>query len=318
MGWVLLAPWMGRSSILFAGATPQVGEAELTFVYLHGFGGVKKDPAFCRNLREYLGEWDLSVEVVNYEWDSVRLNPLKAGASWLKAQRRADEEAVAFGLRLDELEREAAPYVLVGFSVGSRVVLQALERRDKPLEHLAGVYFLGSAMTKDTSLKQRSALPEGFTIINYHSPRRDEVHRSAFNFMSEIPAGGQVGFDDVTLFANFRVACSHAYKGVGIHIDYSGLAEAIAAIELYRHGVRLPGDTMFNVKTRVGDGDLWWNQVLTAYPTIGGEQVEVVFEQHNLRSGYFRALRVGADGKRIRIARATNLHAILTELGVEL
>ena len=29
----------------------------LTFVYLHGFGGIKKDPAFCGNMREFLKEY---------------------------------------------------------------------------------------------------------------------------------------------------------------------------------------------------------------------------------------------------------------------
>ena len=99
---------------------------------------------------------------------------------------------------------------MVGFSVGSRVVLKSLGACESELKGLSGVYFLGSAMTKDTTLKHRVALPKGMKITNYHSPMRDMVHAMAFNFMSETPPGGQVGFDDEKVFENYPVSCAHA------------------------------------------------------------------------------------------------------------
>ncbi len=64
-------------------------------------------------------------EVINYEWDSVRVDVLQAGASWIKAQEMADAEAPRFKREvIDRLERQGQSYVLVGFSVGSRVVLR--------------------------------------------------------------------------------------------------------------------------------------------------------------------------------------------------
>lgn len=298
---------------------PDEPEGEgLTFVYIHGFGGLKKNPEFCQNMREFIAESGGGSQVINYEWDSVKVSPLRAGASWKTSQQHADKEAGRFKSEvLDKLEKKKSRYVLVGFSVGSRVVLGALEKTSDELKSLKGIYFLGSALTRDTTLRNRDALPEGMKITNYHSPSHDIVHRAAFEFMSPVPAGGRVGFSDGTLFENLPVSCSHAHKGVGVHIDYSGLAEAIAEIELYQSGARRPGETKFNWKTRVGEGGVWWNRVATVRASHGATPVEVDIEQHNMRHGYFRALLVDDTGGRTRIARGEDLGAILSEIDAE-
>lgn len=284
----------------------------LVFVYLHGFGGVKKSPEFCENLREFLTEEEVAeAEVINHEWDSAKVDPLQAGASWQKAQRNADAEAARFKSEvLEPLEASGRPYVLVAFSVGSRVILKSLEATKAELEGVRGIYFLGAAMPKDMTLSNRSALPDGMRITNYHSPTRDLVHRMAFNFMSDVPPGGQVGFDDEQVFENYAVSCAHAHKGIGIATDYSGLAEAIAFLELHEHGVTIPGRTKLNWKTPVMEGDTWWNKIAV----VGGGNVHL--EQHTMRPGYYRALRVEEDGDRKRIARGENLHAILQKVSV--
>jgi hypothetical protein len=291
---------------------------DLTFVYIHGFGGLKEDPEFCQKLREFIGERRVDARVINYEWDSVKVSPLRAGASWKTSQQRADKEAKRFKSEvLDKLEKAKTPYIIVGFSVGTRVVLGALEQTTAKLKSLEGIYFLGSALTNDATLENRETLPAGMKIVNYHSPSHDIVHRAAFEFMSPIPAGGRVGFSDRTLFENLPVSCSHAHKGVGIHIDYSSLAEAIAEIELYQTGARRPGETKFNWKTRVGDGGVWWNRVAKVRASHDSSPVEVEIEQHNVRHGYFRALLVDKKGGRTRIARGEDLGAILTEINAE-
>jgi predicted esterase len=292
------------------------GDDNLTFVYIHGFGGLKENPKFCENMREFLDETGGNSKVVNYEWDSVDLDLKRAGEGWQRAQRNADREAPRFKREIiDKLERSGEPYVLVGFSVGSRVVLRVLESIDQPLTGLQGVYFLGSAMTKDTTLKQRTALPNGMKIINYHSPNRDVVHKVAFNFMSANPAGGQVGFDDDAVFDNYPVSCSHAHKG-GLATDYSGLAEAIGYLELWDRGVVVPGTTKLNLETSVMEGEIWWNKLRRIRVNDDdGRPVLVELEQHNTRPGYYRALRIAEDGTRSRIARGENLHAIMKALG---
>ena len=306
------------SPVLCKAGSKDPDNASLTFVYIHGFGGEKQSPQFCANMQELLTSANNTSRVINYRWDSVKVDPLRAGASWVRSQQRADMEAKEFRRRIiDKLEGEKTPYVLVGFSVGSRVILEAIKSTGSPLEHVRGIYFLGSAMTKDTTLEQRSVLPRGMRIINYHSPVRDTVHSVAFNFMSSLPAGGQYGFDDDRVFENRRVSCSHAHKGVGVHIDYSGLAVAIAAMELYKIGVRIPGERKPNLVTRVGEGSLWWNKVLPVDVMWHNDRVRIEIEQHNVRHNYFRAVRVSTSGKRYRVARSENLHAILEHLGVE-
>ncbi len=151
---------------------PKGGKDSLVFVYVHGFGGVKESPEFCDNLREFLVAKKVGSEVINYEWDSVKVDVLQAGASWIKSQEYADAEAPKFKREvIDKLEREGRPYVLVGFSVGSRVVFKALEATESELEGLRGVYFLGSAMTKDTTLKNRAAMPNHDALFPIHSGR---------------------------------------------------------------------------------------------------------------------------------------------------
>jgi hypothetical protein len=206
--------------------------------------------------------------------------------------------------------------VLVGFSIGTRVILGALERAGGNVRMLRGVYFLGSALTRDTTLT-RDCLPRGMKIVNYHSPLRDRVNRISFTFMNELPAGGQAGFDDTDVFDNYRVSCAHAHKGVGIHADYSQLAPAIGYIALFREGVLVGGEVAHNLTTPVGTGKIWWNKVLRVRGVIDGIEQELEIEQHNLVADYFRALAVGPDGARRRVARGANMHALLMELGVK-
>ena len=88
----------------------------MTFIYIHGFGGEKSNPRFCENLNSFLDEHNLTNRVVNIEWHSVKIAPLKAGASWLEAETRAD--ALALDVRtnvMDRYESRQQPYVLIGF-----------------------------------------------------------------------------------------------------------------------------------------------------------------------------------------------------------
>ena len=289
---------------------------KLVFVYLHGFGGEKKKAQFYINMKEFLSNVPYDCEVQNYLWDSVKIKITQAGASWLEAERNADAEAKKFKRTvIDKLEAEKTPYVLIGFSVGSRVVLRALEESNGNLKMLRGVYFLGSAMTRDTSINKK-CLPPGIKIINYHSPLRDKVHRLAFNFMEKVPAGGRTGFDDEDVFDNYAVSCAHAHKGIGPHIDYSQLAYAIGYVALLKERIFIPGKTDYNITTSVAKGNVWWNQILRMDYTVKGKPTTLQIEQLNLNLDYFRAIVIFADGKRKRLARGNNLHAIIDDLNV--
>jgi hypothetical protein len=313
--WLYLLVLLGTMHVWVGSVRAQTND--LVFVYIHGFGGEKDSPQFCENMRAFLSEVKAPARVENFVWDSVEVDILQAGASWIASETSADAEAVPFAKQvIDKYEKAQTPYVIVAFSIGSRVVLRALESRKGKLHFLQAVYFLGSAMPNDTSLP-KGVLPAGMKIINYHSPLRDQVHRTAFYFMNDLPAGGQVGYDDTNLFSNYAVSCTHTHKGVGVHIDYSQLAVPIGYIELFRSGYIVPGRLKLNWPSKVGDGDVWWNKVLRVVAMRNGKTFPVLIEQHNMNADYFRALIVDKDGSRKRIARGDNLHAILTSLHVD-
>jgi len=172
-------------------------------------------------------------------------------------------------------------------------------------------------MTADTRFAGSSALPKGMRIVNYYSTTLDLVHRTAFRFMNDVPAGGQAGFEDEVVFDNREVSCSHVHKGIAVHIDYSGLAQAIGAVELYRQGLRLPGTVKWNLKTKVEEGTGWWNTVVAVEGKVDGVVGAVKIEQHAMRPGYYRALGTRVNGKRVRLARGASLHALLDAVGVD-
>ena len=47
----------------------------ITFVYIHGFGGEKEAPQFCDNMRGFLAGTNNRSRVVNYRWDSGKVDP---------------------------------------------------------------------------------------------------------------------------------------------------------------------------------------------------------------------------------------------------
>jgi hypothetical protein len=297
-----------------ARAQTQTNANELTFIYIHGFGGEKSNPRFCENLNSFLDEHNLTNRVVNIEWDSVKIAPLKAGASWHESETRADALGLHFRTNvMDRYEARQEPYVLIGFSIGTRVLLGALNTSNAVPTMLRGVYFLGAAMTRDTTIDQ-TRLPAGMRITNYHSPTWDIVHQTAFKFMNTEEAGGRVGFNDSAVFNNFSVSSTHMHKEVGMPLDYSQLATAIAYLALDNEDVRLPGGTRFNIRTRVGDGALWWNKVHSLPGPSGASNDVFTIEQHAIKAGYFRALHTTPDGRRRRVARGKNMHAILERI----
>jgi hypothetical protein len=289
---------------------------DLVFVYIHGFGGAKKSPQFCENLNSFLKKTPYNCEVRNHEWDSVKINVTTLGAGWLKAERLADKEAAKFKKTvIDPLEASRTPYVIVGYSIGTRVVLRALEQTDGKMKMLKGVYFLGSAMNRDITIKPKH-LPSGLKIVNYHSPKRDQVHQLAFHFMEEIPAGGRLGFDDTSVFENYTVACSHTHKPIAPHIDYSQMAQPIAYIALMDQRMHLPGKTSFNLKNKVNGSAVWWNKIIRIPCKLKGKSCVLELEQQNMNKDYFRAVAEYPDGTRVRVARGNNIHAIIDSLNI--
>ena len=283
----------------------QPDKHKLVIIYLHGFGGARKQPAFVDNMQDFLNDHKITdCKVENFMWDSQKISPKRAGRDWVDAKEKADKTAIKLGKFINEYEKSKTPYVLVGFSLGTRVIIKTLEQ-EQNLKMLQQVFFMGSALPHNLQTSKK-ILQKNRKIINYHSIYLDSVLDKTFYFMEGIQAGGQKGFDDSKLFANYPVTCSHLWKPV-ISYDYSTLAEAIGYIALNQQKVTLAGSSNINIKMPVLDGDIWWNDILRV------KNDSVLIQQHR-DTGFYRAVDVDSDGSRTRIAWNSNLHTILKEL----
>jgi predicted esterase len=108
---------------------------ELVFIYVHGFGEVKKSFAFEAKMNGYLKPLGLRAAATTFRWSDEKLDLTRVVYQWGEAKRRADAAANELGAELDRLEKAKTRYVLVGYSLGCRVVAGAL-REGAPLKNL--------------------------------------------------------------------------------------------------------------------------------------------------------------------------------------
>ena len=298
-------------SIFFGGSKAKAaGPKSLDFIYVNGFGERRFPPAFQTKMKDFLKPLSGDFNVSTFRWDSLKLDIRKVAHQWSEAKKNADSEAKRFAIEVIERhEREKRSYVLVGYSLGSRIIAGALKETDMKLEFLRGIYFLGSALPRDYKIDS-AALPHGFRIINYYSNYSDQVLKFSFYNAEGIKAGGEVGFDDEVNFQNFRTVATHVYKGGPMQRDYSNLAEAIGYLSLYEEKILLnEGESNFNIESKVASGNLSWNDIYML--KIDSRDYLI---QQNVNTKYYRGLFIDKNGKRIRKAWGRNLHSVLEGL----
>ncbi len=229
---------------------------------------------------------------------------------WNRAKQKADRHASKFKEDvLIPLEAAAIPYFIVGYSLGTRVVAESFTHREAPLQHLGGVYFLGSALPH-TYRQDTGALPEGMKVLSYYSPLFDQVLKISFYNAEGVEAGGEIGFDDQERFRQYRTACTHIHKGGPVQRDYSNLARAIGYISLFKSSIFLEGRSpFFNLELPVASGSLNWNDIV-CFPAVSPE----ILIQQNVNTRHYRAVALREDGRRVCKAWGTNLHTILRDL----
>ena len=282
----------------------------IDFVYVNGFGERRFPPAFETKMNAFLKPLGGDFNVTTHRWDSLKLDLRKVVHQWNKAKRNANSETERFAREVIESnEREKRPYVLVGYSLGSRIIAEALKIPDRKLEYLKGIYFLGSALPREYKIETKN-LPDGFRIINYHSDHLDHVLKFSFYNAEGIKAGGEVGFDEDENFMNLRTVATHVYKGGPLQRDYSNLAEAIGYLSLYGENILLnKGKSNFNIELKVASGKFSWNDIYILKIDSRGYMI-----QQNANTKYYRGLLIDKNGKRIRKAWGRNLHAVLEGL----
>jgi len=207
---------------------------EMKFIYVNGFGERRFPPAFEKKMKKFVKPLNGYFEVKTFQWGSLKLDLTKVVHQWNEAKKNADRDAQKFAREvIEKCEKEETPYVLIGYSLGTRVIAEALQYPQNELKYLRGIYFLGSALPKDYKLETK-ILPEDFKIINYYSDYLDYMLKLSFYNAEGIKAGGEVGFDDKKCFLNLRTVSTHVYKGGPFQRDYSNLAEAIGYLSLWK------------------------------------------------------------------------------------
>jgi hypothetical protein len=285
---------------------------DLVFVYVHGFGEFKEIVPFEKTMKKTLDSLPYTSTVFTYRWEWKKIDLTTVVAQWIQSKQEADRASQKFLHDiLLPLEERDIPYVIVAYSLGSRVVAEALNAATSPLKSIRGIYFIGSALPHTYTIQQ-TPLPEGMRIVNYYSKYLDEVLKISFYNAEGIRAGGEIGFDDTTVFQNYRTVCTHIHKGGPLQRDYSNLAPAIASIAFFNEQLFIPGESpSVNIELPVNSGSLHWNDLLQF---DGSPQTFLV--QQNVNTYHYRIVEIDESGRRIRKAWGTDLHPLLQSLGL--
>lgn len=283
---------------------------EVTFVYIHGFGEHREVLPFHEEMEEFLGKWELKAAVETYRWDDLELQPTMLVAQWNQSKERVVSKVPDFTESIiRKYESLKKPYVLIGYSLGSRLVAASLKENKEPLESLLGVYFLGSALPNNHSFDEVS-LPPGMKIANYYSSKFDVTLKFSFYHAEGIRAGGETGFDN-PLIENYRTACTHMHLVGPLHRDYSSLASAIGWLTYYKQGVYLspaPDDKMpSELALPAGSGKIHWNEI---------HRFGSVIIEENANADIYRAIQVTPENKRSHIGWSRNMHQLLGHIGL--
>lgn len=288
-----------------------LAQYDLVFIYVHGFGEARDTLAFTQKMSAFLKPLGLKAAAVTYRWDRTRINPARVVFQWTQAKAKTDEAARNLIEELRTLDAAGVRTVLVGYSLGSRVVAGALRQGGGQLRHLSGVAFLGSALPHDFQIEDGD-LPAGLKIQNYFSGTFDLALKLYFPNAEGTAAAGAVGFDDTRHVENHRTVCTHVHKGGPIQRDYANLAPAIGYLALLREKMFVAGSgPMVNLAWRVGAGSVHWNDIARF-----AAQPRPILIQQNVNTGLYRAVALGEEGKRTRKAWGANPHEILKKLGL--
>ncbi|MFH1923374.1 MAG: hypothetical protein ABIP48_26215 [Planctomycetota bacterium] len=297
--------------------TPHVSAQDSTIIFVHGVGGPYEKCQFrdaMLGLFEGLG-YHCGFEY--YQWRSDT-------HQWNEAKALADRHGIVLlnDLILN-LERRRQPYFLTAHSLGTQVVMNALASSPARLESLQAVYFMNAALPKIATLPNRGMLPhvdgQPLKIVSFSSPFMDNVLRAVWYAAEVEDAGGEVGFDDQTLFDNRGIQLTHG--------NYWRMADAIGFLCLYRRNVfvRGPRDGVANLAHNLQQNDvLKWSEI-KAYggvPThlapisLPPGHAEVGVFQYYKEPGSYRTLWALPDGTRFWERESNNPHLLFHGLGM--
>lgn len=257
--------WIIVFSLLLTGCSGEhdsevyVGDADLAVLFVHGYTGKVNLSRFTQDMQPILSSYNKKYIVETYTWESggISKNPLK---NWKEANRQAADEAEELAERLQLFEDNDRPYYLIGYSLGAKVVVNALKEMEEDAEHLRGVYLLGAAISADEEIDS-GIFSESFKIYNYYSPYYDKVLKRIYRVAEFLKkAGGKIGFRNSEEFNNYETAASHSPSDG--KCNFLNMSKPLAHLIAYREGHMVSGEVSERnvIKTKNRDR---WNDLIT-------------------------------------------------------
>ena len=287
------------------------------FLCVHGFGGYDENPQLSRQTSTAVARLKLPCEVTTFAWDSRKPTLDRIGYEFGLAVEETVRAAASFDERIRECELAGVPYFIAGHSLGARVIVEFLNRTTQQSTLCRGIFLLGAAV--DTSCQISPAfLPRGANVINYFSPKDDDVLASAYFNKQGSRAAGSARFEDGSgPIRNYRCSATHAYKPGLVHSDWSRLAPALVEFAAYSEGISLGGRRLPTWRSRLGRGDDWWNNILELDRyEWHRDKVAVQVQQHKFEGHYRLSVSGYGTERRYREGWAYRLEPLLKHIGL--
>ncbi len=208
-----------------------------TIIFVSGFNASRIGREFTPKLQKWFKQIpDFHVRIKNHGWKSREIrrgsyliDAIKVPGKWEKANKTALKEARRLSRRIKSYEKKGKSYYLIGYSLGTKVILESLNKQKKRLKSLKGIYFLGTALPENSRLRNPRILPKNLKILNFYSPKYDSVLKS----LTQTMIAGIKGFK-IPLFQNLKTDASHSPRDD--ECNFFNLANSIGYFIAYNEG----------------------------------------------------------------------------------
>jgi len=266
-------------------------------IYIHGFGGKEPYSEFEKKMRLFFESINFrnKISIESYPWNSQHIDLKRITYLWEEAKKEAVYEAEKLAIYLKNLEKENTHYYLIAFSLGTFVVLNALNLMNE-FNFIKKIIFMGSASPKNFKITAKI----NNKIINYYSIKKDKVLENLYGNIEGIPAGGLVGFDDLNNFINIKTNCVHK-----LGHNYLNLAEAIGYLITFNENFITEGSVNLNWEISTMGGKVFWDDIY--------ENDKIIIQQNDYIFKRYRAIDKISNK---RLCWSKNLHAVLKEMQI--
>lgn len=291
------------------------GENEVEIIYVHGMGGSNEEANFVHISKKIITNNSIKkIKISHYSWNSPSIEIRIAPARVKQGLKKAEEEAKSFSKNIIEsLESNKRPYYIVAHSMGAYLTAKAFEEYGKEALNIKGIYFLGASMPRDFELSIN--IPKRIKIYNYYSEKFDMVLPFFFSYLGK-KSGGQVGFDDIERFENFRTTCTHQFKKMGFHRDYSTLAEAITLLILADEDIFIKSGNFRVSPRKVWRGLMSWHDIARYKNVKVKNKYHDILIQQRWNTKNYRLVIPDENGNPFQLLKGRALHKMLKEIHI--